>query len=143
MTNKLPGMFTLVNGTKMVQTSGHGASFSDGTIFSPSEEEKIEIQNYYKFLQVDRTFSEVPAPIPGLKLSHSSQEISSENLRRIRELVNTYPDVYFLVSFMVISALNEMDLRDNFPTLIAGNATRETSRAKPDEKIWDVENMAY
>lgn len=139
----LPGFFTLKDGTKMIQTSGHAATFSDGTCFKPDEIESKAIQAYWRFLQVDRKFESVPSVIPGIKLSHSSQSISEANLNRLHEITAANPDTAVLVSFMVVSALNEMGIRDQFPTVIAGNATPETSRAKPDEKIWDLANMAY
>lgn len=94
-------------------------------------------------MQIDRKFESVPSVIPGIKLSHSSQSISEANLNRLHEITAANPDTAVLVSFMVVSALNEMGIRDQFPTVIAGNATPETSRAKPDEKVWDLTNMAY
>jgi hypothetical protein len=143
MNNSIPGMFTLVNGTKIVQTSAHDVRFSDGTAFIPTDEEKEQIAQAYKFLQVDRKFETVPEPVPGIKLSTSKQSISEENLKRLRELCDENKDAYILVSFLVISALREMGIRDQFSRVIAGNATRETSRETPDKKIWDVNNMAY
>ena len=139
----LPGFFTLKDGTKIIQTSGHAATFSDGTRFQPDEIEAKAIQSYWKFLQVDRAFTKVPSKIPGIKLSHSTQSISQENLNALHRIVEFNPDTAILVSFMVIAALNEMGVRDQFPTVIAGNATPETSRSKPDEKVWDLSNMAY
>lgn len=141
--NHIPGMFMLKNGTKVIQTSGHAAKFSDGTTFNPGPEEAQLIKEFWEFLNVRRDFRQVEAPIPGLKLSTSSQYIDKDDLERLNKFLKNQPDCYILVSFMVISALREMGIRDKYPRLIAGNATKETSRSAPADKIWDIENMAY
>lgn len=143
MSNMIPGLIELKNGCKLVQTSGHGCKFSDGTDAEFTPEQAEEIKNFWSFLNVKRDFKAIPAPVPGLKLSTSSQYISATDLQKLDGFLEANPDVYVLASFMVISALREMGIRDNYPRVIAGNATRETSRSAPADKVWDIENMAY
>ena len=143
VTQTIPGSFTLKNGQKVVQTSGHPCAFNDGTTFKPDEAEVKAIKDYFSFLTVERSFQEVPSPFPGIRYTHSSQRLSEDTVNKLYELVKTHPDTMFLVPFMVESALWEMGIRDKFPTLAGGNATPETSRETPDKKVWNLQNMAY
>ena len=140
---KIPGFFTLKNGQKVVQTSGHPCAFNDGTVFRPDEIEAKAIKAYFAFLTVERSFQEVPSPFPGIRYTHSSQKLAEATVNKLHELVKANPDTMFLVPFMVESALWEMGVRDKFPTLVGGNATPETSRETPDKKVWNLQNMAY
>ena len=76
------------------------------------------------------------------------KEINLQKLAAIHDCAHLYMangdrKPFFLVAFMVIDALIKMGLRDRFPRVICGNATKETQRSKPDEKVWDLMNMGY
>lgn len=137
----------LSNTQKVIQTSAHGCKFSDGTDFNPTEEEKKEMSSYWSWLKVERTFSKRDASKfkEGIGISSSSSRLSDETLAKLRQLSQDNPDAIVLVPFMVIDALWKMgqNVRDSVPNVLAANATAETSRAMPQDKIWDTMNFSY
>ena len=145
MTNDMhASLITLENGTKIFQTSAHGCKFSDGTNFDPSPEQCDKIKSFWSFLQVKRTFSRISFDeIPGVNVSESKQEMTVDALAMMTALQSEFTDCIFLVSFMVVSALKEMGIRNQYPRWLAANATPETSREAPDRKVWDINNFAY
>lgn len=138
-----PGLIKFDSGLMILQTSAHGVKFSDGTAYEPSEQDKEDIKKLWDFLNVKRDFSPVETNFPGIKLSTSNQYMEPVDLQKLAAIHDNNKDKFIMVSFMVISALREMDMRDRFPRVIAGNATRETAREIPDKKVWDLNNMAY
>ena len=137
-------LITLADGTKVYQTSGHGCRFSDGTSFEPSPEQCESIKTFWSFLQVQRHFSKMSLDAcPGIGVSKSTQRIPEEALRTMTTLQSEHTDCIFLVSFMVVAALREMGIRDDFPRWLAANATPETQRETPEKKVWDIQNFSY
>jgi aspartate 1-decarboxylase len=133
-------MFELQNGQKVIQTSPHGAKFSDGTIFKPSVEEVEEIKTtWVKTLNVNRQFERVDGFL--VPTTKSTQSLSEEGVAALEHYKDK--DVLILVSFMVLAALKEMGIRDKFPYVVGMNATRETARSAPQDKVIDVENFAH
>lgn len=137
-------LITLENGTKIFQTSAHGARFSDGTVFEPTEEQKESIKRFWGFLQVKRSFSKISFnEMPGIGVSESRQTLSDDTLAMMTAIQTEFSDCIFLVSFMVVSAMKEMGIRNDYPRWVAANATPDTSREAPDKKVWDINNFAY
>lgn len=133
-------MFKLKNGQEVIQTSPHGAKFSDGTVYEPSAEEIKKIENtWVKTLNVKRKFQKIQGFL--VPTTNSTQSLMNEGLEALR----FYKDknVLILVSFMVLSALKEMGIRDEFPYVVGMNATKETARSAPQNKVIDTENFAY
>ena len=136
--------FQLKNGVEVIPTSFHGSRFNDGTVFTPSDADIAQIKNDWgTVLRVQREFSPVEIPLNGIAASSSSQNLSQEGLTFLERVMKDHSNAIILVSFMVVSALREMGVRDKYPRVLAANATPETSRAKPDEKVWDINNFAY
>ena len=135
--------FTLNNGVKVVPTSFHGSRFNDGTVFSPTEEQISQIKSDWSVLTVKREFTKVDCPVDGIGASSSRQTMTDEGLKALKDVCASDKNLIVLVSFMVVSALREMGVRDEYPQVLCANATRETSRCRPDEKVWDVNNFAY
>jgi len=133
---------TLAAGTTIIPTSFHGFKFSDGTSFQPTEEEIQEIKETFGGLKVNRDFSPAPTACP-FPASQSTQSMSEGGLDLLRETSAQNPEAIVLVSFMIISALKEQGIRNEFPNVLAFNATSETSRSKPQDKILDVDNFAW
>jgi hypothetical protein len=48
-----------------------------------------------------------------------------------------------ILPFPVLVALREQGIRDRYPNAVAFNATLETQRVPPDEKIVDIHNWSY
>lgn len=48
-----------------------------------------------------------------------------------------------LLPFPILAALREQGIRDAFPNAVAFNATAETQRSAPAEKIVDIDNWSY
>lgn len=133
--------FCLKNGTEIIPTSFHGCRFSDGTEFAPTPEQIEEIKREFSCLKVDRKFS-VVREHNGMKISHSTQIPTPECLAKLRQTQAENPDALVLVSFMILSALHESGLISEFPNVVGGNSTPETSRETPDKKVWDINNWA-
>jgi hypothetical protein len=133
--------FRLKNNVLVVPTSFHGSRFSDGTVFEPSQEQIEQIKSDWSLLTIKREFEPVEGiPVP---TSRSRQIISNEALAALKAAEFEPGNTVVLVSFMVASALHESGRRGNFPHVLATNATPETARSKPEEKIWDVGNFAW
>lgn len=129
----------LVDGRKVVLTSKHGFRFSDGTI-APEVPEDFP-KDFLDALYIKRKFREVPEALPN-KASESTQELAPDALS-ILSVLSKKADIV-LVSFMVVSALKEMGIRNQYPKVLAFNSTPETARCgNPSEKVVDVNNWAW
>lgn len=134
--------FFLKNGIEIIPTSFHGCRLSDGTSFEPSAEDIEQIKADWPADSVRRDFVRVPDPLPGIGASRSTQTPSSDIIARLEKAQDENPNAIILVSFMLASALTEAGLRDKFPRVLAANATKETSRAAPQDKVWDIQNFS-
>jgi len=75
------------------------------------------------------------------KATESVQWLTEESLKILRKLKLKVDIV--LVSYMIISALKEMGIRDDFSAVLAMNSTPETAREVPEKKIVDIYNWAW
>ncbi len=132
----------LASGIEVIPTSFHGCRFSDGTNFEPTPEEIEQIKADWPADSVRRDFVRVTDPLPGIGASRSTQTPSSDIIARLEKAQADNPNAVILVSFMLASALTEAGLRDKFPRVLAANATKETSRSAPQDKIWDIQNFS-
>lgn len=128
---------TLKDGRKVVLTSKHGYRFSDGTEFKVPDGFPLDFLNA---LTVRREFKEVSAALPN-KATESRQSLPKEALETLSRLSGEADIV--LVPFMVISAMKEMGIRNLYPKVLAFNATPETTRSSPQEKVVDIDNWAW
>jgi len=128
----------LKDGRKIILTSNHGFKFSDGTEF-PGLPKDFPM-DFLDALAVKREFREVSAALPN-KATESRQSLPKEALDILSKL-SMEADI-ILVSFMVISALKEMGIRNLYPKVLAFNATPETTRSSPQEKVVDITNWAW
>lgn len=128
----------LKDGRKIILTSNHGFKFSDGTEF-PGLPKDFPM-DFLDALAVKREFREVSAALPN-KATESRQSLPKEALEILSKL-SMEADI-ILVSFMVISALKEMGIRNLYPKVLAFNATPETTRSSPQEKVVDITNWAW
>jgi len=135
--------FKLNSGLTVVPTSFHGSKFSDGTIFTPSQDQIDQIKADWSCLTVKREFYEKYNLGKGCAVVASKQTVSDEGLEKLRQVQDSLQEGIILVSFMLISALKEMGIRDEFPKVVATNATEETCRSQPQDKIWDIARFAY
>jgi hypothetical protein len=135
--------FKLKSGVEVIPTSPHEYRFNDGTHFIPNEGEKAQIKQDWAVLTVDREFTPVDIPVEGVEASSSSQKMREEGIKALEDVLKKHPGAIILTSFMCISALKEMHIREEFGRVLACNATPETQRVPPSEKIWDVKNFAY
>lgn len=120
--------------TIIITSPGHGFKFSDGTEAVPQTKEVC-----------DRlTLRRVQTPagtVKGMALNRVQMLLSDEQLLFLDELIQQADLV--LVPFPVLAALREQGVRDEFPTVVAFNATQETQRAAPNEKVVDINNWSY
>ena len=135
--------FRLTSGVEVIPTSFHGCRFSDGTTFAPSDDQIAQIKSDWSCLTVKRDFSPVDLGIEGIGASESSQTMSDEGLKALDSALAENPNAIILVSFMVLSALKEQGIREKYPRVLAANATAETQRSAPAEKVWDTANFSY
>jgi hypothetical protein len=124
----------LASGLVIGLTSPHGQKFSDGT-------EAVEgaTMEFSQSLSVKRDFQVVQeTPFRATESTQFMTEGSLELLRKSSDQVDIV-----LVPFMLLAALKTMGLRSEFPKVVAFNATKETSRSAPQEKVVDVDNWAW
>lgn len=124
---------TLANGATIVMTSPHGCKFSDGSEAAGNPE-------LAKVLTLVKTGVK-RGEVRGMALNQVVWTISDQQYRLLTEL-STVADLV-LVPFPFLSALRESGRRDNFPNVVAANATRETERSAPNDKVWDINNWSY
>lgn len=132
----------LKNGTTVIPTSFHGCRFSDGTVFDPTPEEIAQIRSDWSCLQVERTFKKVALRISGVKATKSSSHMTEDGVRALYKVSKEYPEAIILVSVMVLDALDSDNYLKYLPLVLAANATKETCRAAPQDKIWDLDNFS-
>jgi hypothetical protein len=135
--------FTLKSGRMVIPTSFHGSRFSDGTVFNPSEEEIKSIKDFWGERTVKREFKPVESKFSGITVVESTQRVTDEALEKLRGVQADHPEAIILASFMLVSALKEMGIRDQFPNVLCTNATEATSRAANVDKVWDVNKFAW
>lgn len=126
---------TLVSGATVLVTSpGHGFRFSDGSVAEPQEKSVCDLLTLKR---VSKKRGEIKGMVLNetlLQIDHLQQEYL-EGLCRHADIV--------LLPFPVLAALREQGIRDKFPNAVAFNATVETQRAAPAEKVVDINNWSY
>lgn len=125
---------TLSNGAKVLSLSLHGFHFSDGTECEGQDKELVDE------FTLERKF-EAMFPIKGMKVNKMAMVLSEHQLARLSEL-STQVDIVIL-PFPMLTALREQGVRENYPNCVAFNATKDTMRSPPDEKIVDIDNWSY
>ena len=126
---------TLENGTTILVTSpGHGFKFSDNTVAQAQEKEVCDK------LTCERVSGTVRV-LNGMNLNETRMVLSDESLQFLKEIA-AMADL-ILVPFMVLNALREQGMRGNYPNVVAFNATTETQRSAPADKIIDIGNWSY
>lgn len=136
MEKSFTSVVTTINGREMeiASLSPHDHILSNGEVIPPQDE------RYVKGIRVD--FKSTPKINKlGINLAVQSLSISEEGLNLLQEITSGCHLV--VAPFMVISSLREMGIRDSFPNLVAYNATPETRRSAPQEKIVDINNWSY
>ena len=68
--------------------------------------------------------------------------MEEDGVRALRRVSKKYPEAIILVSFMVLDALDNDNYLKYFPLVLAANATKETSRSAPQDKVWDLDNFS-
>ena len=129
-----PKIHTLRNGATLIIASPHGARFSDGTVCEAQHKDMCDALNCQRVLQDAGT-------IKGMKLVELRMVLSPEQLDYLAELCASADIV--LIPFPVLTALREQGVRSRFPNAVAANATAETQRSAPDQKVWDINAWSY
>ena len=124
----------LVNGATLCSLSAHGFKFSDGSESGPQDQTLVET------FTLKRNFSK-KAKIKGMEVNEMRMELSTDQLTKLKEIASDVDVV--VVPFPVLTSLREQGVRDQYPNVVAFNATRETQRSAPQDKIVDVNNWSY
>jgi hypothetical protein len=126
---------TLANGaTLIVTSSGHRFRFNDGTECGPQE---VEITQKLTCERVE-TFVGMVA---GMRLNSTEMILPKEGINCLYELAKQADLV--MVSLPCMLALRAQGIRHEFPNVVAMNATTETQRSAPADKIIDIQNWSY
>lgn len=126
---------TLASGATILVTSpGHGFRFSDGTVASAQDKAVCDR------LTLKRELRSVGS-IKGMALNEVRLVINDEQQAFLTDLCQKADLV--LVPFPVLAALREQGIRDKFPNAVAFNATSDTSRSAPADKVVDINNWSY
>ena len=125
---------TLNNGSTVISLSLHPFTFSDGTVAEGQDKDLVD------FFTLERKF-EAMYPINGMGVNRVQMILSREQLLRLT-LLSKDVDIVIL-PFPVLTALREQGVRDMYPNCLAFNATVDTQRSPPNEKIVDIDNWSY
>lgn len=126
---------TLADGSKLIHLSGHEFKFSDGTIAPPQKPEIVALFDLKRSNRVVRT-------INGMALLAAGFEISDVQLWALDAIVKCGPDLV-LVPVMLLDALRLRGVRDQYPNVVAFNATEATRKSPATEKIVDISRWSY
>lgn len=133
-----PNIHTLASGaTVMVTSPGHGFRFSDGTASGPQHQEVCDR------LTCGRETQQV-AVIHGMIVNEMRMTLTRAQLDYLAEL-SRMADVV-MVSFPVLTALRDPSCwahRAELRNVVAMNATVETQRSAPADKVVDLQNWSY
>ncbi len=124
----------LESGATVITTSPHGFKFSDGTVAEPQTKEICDRLTLFK------SFNRVNT-IRGMALCETRMCISDGQSHFLHNLCEKADLV--ILPFPVLSALRDMGIRDQFPNAVAFNATAETQRSAPTDKVVDINNWSY
>ena len=127
-------LHTLKNGATVIGLSAHGFRFSDGTESKPAPEHLVEA------LTLAREFLLVKH-IKGMQVNRGTLVLSYDQCSLLDE-VCAMADIVIL-PFPVLAAMRDAGIRDRFPNAVSFNATTETRRSPPSEKVIDVDNWSY
>jgi len=124
----------LTNGAAVLSISGHGFRFSDGT---ESEAQEMSIVDFFTLRRQNRKVGEIKGmPLNEVRMALAKNQ--QDELKRLSELVDIV-----IVPFPVLAAMREQGIRDEFPNCVAFNATPETQRSAPQDKVVDITNWSY
>lgn len=132
-----PKIHTLANGATVLITSpGHGFKFSDGTVAEAQHKEVCDA------LTLERVSLQVGG-IRGMPLNETKMVMSREQRDYLYNLCPLADIV--IVPLPVLLALRECggEVRHTFGNVVATNATTETQRSAPADKIVDINNWSY
>jgi hypothetical protein len=114
--------------------SGHSFKFSDGSELEGQLPELVA-----KF-DIKRETIKV-GELAGMPVYQQKFTLTEDQLLELELLGSKVTLV--IVPVILLDALRQMQQRDDFPYLVAFNATKETQRSAPADKIVDIENWSY
>ncbi len=114
--------------------SAHGFRFSDGTNSEPQVDEVVAMFTCKREYR-NRT------NIKGMAVNETKMVLTLEQLDQLDRLCQLVDVV--VLPFPVLTALREQGVRDKFPNALAFNATTETQRSGPNDKVVDIDNWSY
>ena len=122
---------TLANNASLVHLSLHSFKFSDGTETTGQDRELVDKFTLKKKFEILRE-------IKGMKVTKTSFVLDEQQKQEMTKLAQSVDVI--LVSFQLLQALHDSGLK--LPNVVAFNATPETSRLQPDQKVVDVNNWS-
>jgi hypothetical protein len=125
---------TLSNNATLISISLHGFKFSDGT------ESEMQDKDVVDKFTLERVSSE-KRKVKGMILNETKMVLSEHQLTELG-YVSEIADIV-LIPFPVLTALREQGVRDHYQNCVAYNATQETQRLPPDQKVVDINNWSY
>lgn len=126
---------TLASGATVLSVSpGHGFKFSDGTS-CPGQDPDLCSR-----LTLAREYRDITT-ICGMAVKETQMVLSEEQIALLKDL-STKADLV-IVPFPVLTAMREQGIRGDLSNCVAFNATQETQRAAPADKVVDINNWSY
>ena len=125
----------LKSGATVAITSKHGFKFSDGTeCLEGSSGDIVDA------MAAKRT-TEPVKKIKGMDVVRTKFEATPMCLKILGEFCKEADIV--IVPFLLLNALKEAGIREEYPNAVAFNSTKETIRESPQNKVIDIDNWAY
>ena len=126
---------TLANGASLVTFSPHGFKFSDNTECPP------QLKTFCDFFTLSKKF-EVVREFKGMKFTKTSFNLTLEQFQEIQNL--KHHDI-LLMPFQLLQAVHDSEFNSVLEPIlnaVAFNATKETSRSNPQDKVVDINNWS-
>lgn len=124
----------LKSGATVLSLSAHPFQFSDGTVSEKQEQCLVEA------FTLRRVFKKV-GMVKGMTVNEMKMILTQDQLNLLGDLCKTVDLV--ILPFPVLTALREQGEREKFPNAVSFNATVETQRSAPNEKVIDINNWSY
>lgn len=125
---------TLSNGATVCSLSPHGFKCSDGAEIPP------QLDSIVKEFTLERKFQK-KGEICGMEINEVRMVLGDEQIEKLRCLAASVDLV--VIPFPMLVALREQGIREQFTNCVAFNATKETQRSAPNDKVIDINNWSY
>lgn len=140
--SRLPRIKTwkLKDGTVFTHLSKHGFKFSDGTHCDGQLEEVVDL---FTIERISGQVYQINGAENIYPVYNTRFIVPDAALECLRALEGDESITLVIAPYLLIDALHKMGVRDEYKKVVAYNATEETRRESPQNKVVDIYNWSY